>query len=95
MSIRDRFVEFKSRLVKKHTKVYLRHFNYVEGDFIACTTCNAKAVDIHHISPRGMGGSKLKDYIENLAALCRNCHNMAESNKEFNQKVKEKHLKLL
>jgi predicted HNH restriction endonuclease len=24
-----------------------------------------------------MGGSKTKDYIENLIALCRNCHDMA------------------
>ena len=64
-------------------------------DFIPCTVCNAKAVDIHHIKARGMGGSKTKDHIENLAALCRLCHNKAESSKEFNNKVKQKHLKLL
>ena len=81
--------------MKKHTKVYLEHFGYEEGDFIPCTTCGAQAVDIHHISPRGMGGSKLKDFIENLAALCRTCHNKAESNKEFNHRVKEQHFKIL
>ena len=64
-------------------------------DFIACTTCGGRAVDIHHIDARGMGGSKTKDFIENLAALCRVCHNKAESSKEFNEQVKQKHLKLL
>ena len=35
-------------------------------------------MDIHHIEPRGAGGSKAKDYIENLMSLCRSCHNRAE-----------------
>jgi 5-methylcytosine-specific restriction endonuclease McrA len=73
----------------------MKYFDYALDDFIACTTCGTKAVDIHHIERRGIGGSKDKDYIENLAALCRNCHDKAERNKEFNQIVKEKHLKLL
>jgi len=64
-------------------------------DFIPCTTCGSRAVDIHHILPRKMGGSKTKDFIENLAALCRLCHEKAESSKEFNELVKQKHLKLL
>ena len=81
--------------MKKHTKVYLKYFDYVLDDFISCTGCNKKAVDIHHIERRGIGGSKNKDYIENLAALCRECHDKAERNKEFNQMVKERHLKLL
>ena len=73
----------------------MKHFGYGIQDFIPCTTCGSRAVDIHHIERRGMGGSKTKDIIENLAALCRKCHNKAESSKEFNKKVKEKHLKLL
>ena len=32
------------------------------------------ANDIHHIHARGMGGTKQADNIENLMALCRNCH---------------------
>ena len=81
--------------MKKHTKIYLKHFNYGIEDFIPCTVCNSKAVDIHHISARKMGGSKTKDFIENLLSLCRACHDKAESSKEFNQEVKQKHLKLL
>ena len=63
--------------------------------FIPCTTCGSRAVDIHHIESRKMGGSKTKDFIQNLAALCRPCHEKAESSKEFNELVKQKHLKLL
>lgn len=73
----------------------MQHFGYIKDDYIPCTTCGSRAVDIHHIDPRGMGGSKQKDFIENLAALCRLCHNKAESSKDFNQLVKDNHLKLL
>ena len=42
-----------------------------------------------------MGGSKTKDYIENLSALCRECHIKAETEPSFNEKVKQIHLKLI
>ena len=64
--------------MKKHTKVYLQGMGYDVTDFVPCEVCGAKAVDIHHIEPRGMGGSKEKDTIENLMALCRNCHHAAD-----------------
>jgi 5-methylcytosine-specific restriction endonuclease McrA len=54
--------------------------------------CERQAVDIHHIIPRGMGGSKTKDYIENLVALCRECHIRAERDKSWNEVVKAIHL---
>ena len=60
--------------MKKHVKVYLDHFGYTGNEFIPCEVCGAKAVDIHHIDCRGMGGSKKKDTIDNLMALCRACH---------------------
>lgn len=60
--------------MKKHTKIYLDHFGYVADDFIGCEICGGRAVDIHHIDCRGMGGGKTKDTIENLMALCRMCH---------------------
>jgi len=47
---------------------------YKNTDFIPCEVCGRQAVDIHHIKARGMGGSKDKDVIENLQALCRPCH---------------------
>ena len=60
--------------MRKHTKIYLDYFNYGLEDFIPCEVCGSKAVDIHHIESRGMGGSKYADKIENLMALCRPCH---------------------
>lgn len=61
--------------MKKHTMVYLKGMGYDVSDFIPCEVCQSKAVDIHHIEARGMGGTKKKDYLENLMALCRFCHN--------------------
>lgn len=60
--------------MKNHTKVYLDYFGYDTGDFIGCEICGKKAIDINHIKARGMGGSKLHDNIENLMAMCRECH---------------------
>jgi len=82
--------------LKKHTKVYIEAMGYTDTDFICCEVCNRRAVDIHHIEPRGMGGSKLLDTPENLMALCRECHHEAdfgvELSKDFLQAV---HLKKL
>lgn len=54
----------------------MKFFGYGIDDFIPCEVCRSKAVDIHHIDSRGMGGnpSRDKDKIENLQALCRQCH---------------------
>ena len=78
--------------MKKHTKIYFDYFGYDETDFIACEVCGSKSVDIHHIDAKGMGGSKLKDYIENLIAVCRDCHIKCHDNKEFNNNAKQIHL---
>lgn len=60
--------------MKKYTRTYLNYFGYDETDFIPCEVCNKQAVDIHHIQAKGIGGSKTKDNIENIMALCRECH---------------------
>ncbi len=68
-------------------------FDYGEQDFIMCEMCQQdRAVDIHHLDSRGMGGSKVKDYIENLMGLCRDCHNQAENDSAFNMFCRIKHL---
>lgn len=90
--------------MKNHIKVYFNAMGYEDTDFIECEVCQQKAVDIHHIESRGSGGTgrnrirgtkNAKDYIENLVALCRTCHNLCEQYKDFNIKVKELHLKYL
>ena len=78
--------------MRNHIKVFTTFWN--TGEILMqsyqCFYCDSwNAVDIHHISGRGMGGSKnnAKDFVENLAALCRSCHDKT-SNKEFNTKVR-------
>ena len=75
--------------MKKYVKIYMDYHDYVLDDVILCSSCNSVAVDIHHISGRGLGGSKNKDFIENLIALCRRCHIKAETDKNFNNQLKE------
>jgi len=59
-----------------------------------------RANDIHHIRRRSEFGSKTKeeqDRIENLIALCRDCHDKAHSgelNKDFLTYMHEKTMKL-
>ena len=65
------------------------YHNYDISDWIACEHCGTTAVDIHHLEGRKMGGSKRKDFIENLIALCRRCHIKAETDKNFNNQLKE------
>jgi 5-methylcytosine-specific restriction endonuclease McrA len=77
--------------MKKHTKIYLKHFDYGIDDFIPCEACGSRAVDIHHIDCRGMGGSKAKDEIENLMALCRSCHIKYGDKKQYIEFLKSKH----
>lgn len=81
--------------MKPHVNKYFEYFGIDKGDFIACEVCGSSAVDIHHLEPKGMGGSKTKDYIENLVALCRKHHEDCHDSKEFNEKAKEIHLKNL
>ena len=78
--------------MQKHTKIYMRYFGYGIDDFIPCEVCGARCVDIHHLEGRG----KDKDRIELLIGLCRKCHDKAHnSNREFNERLKEIHLKRL
>jgi len=71
--------------MKQHTKIYLKHFGYTDTDYIECEVCSSRAVDIHHIEARGMGGSKVADTIENLQAVCRQCHITYGDKKQYKQ----------
>jgi 5-methylcytosine-specific restriction endonuclease McrA len=77
--------------LKKHTKLYLTYFGFDQSDFIPCEACGDKAVDIHHIECRGMGGTKEADKIENLQELCRDCHIKYGDKKQFKDYLKEVH----
>ncbi len=58
--------------MKKHTRIYLSAMGYDESDWISCEVIGCECGDgwIHHIDCRGMGGSKTKDFIENLMKIC-------------------------
>ncbi len=67
--------------MQKYTKNYMQSMGFDVGDFIPCEECGAPAVDVHHITPRSLGGS---DEPENLIALCRSvnhCHDRAAAGK--------------
>lgn len=81
--------------MRNHTKIYLKSLGYDTSDFIPCEMCGSKAVDIHHIEARGMGGSKNADEISNLMALCRTCHLFYGDKKEFIELLMKKHLDIL
>ena len=78
--------------MRKHTRIYLEYFNFDELDYIPCEVCHSPAQDIHHIDARGMGGSKLKDNIENLQAVCRACHIRYGDKKQYKDMLIERHL---
>ncbi len=74
--------------MKKHVKIYLKHFGYGIDNVILCEQCGKKAVDIHHIIYRSQGG---KDEIVNLIALCRKCHDMVHNNELTKSDLKMLH----
>jgi len=80
--------------LKSYVKTYLLYFGYDESDFIPCEFCGRKAVDIHHLEPRSIAKHKL-NLIDNLMALCRECHYDAGISKEFNNHLKLTHRKKL
>jgi hypothetical protein len=77
--------------MKKHVKIYLKHFNYSVADFVPCEVCESKATDIHHIDARGMGGRASADVISNLMALCRSCHEAHGDIKELKDSLRHIH----
>jgi 5-methylcytosine-specific restriction endonuclease McrA len=79
--------------MKAHIKVYLKHFGYDTSDIILCENCGKTAIDIHHLKFRSQGG---QDVIENLMALCRECHfEVHNGTKIKTEDLIEKHLKNL
>lgn len=77
--------------MKNHTKVYMKHFGLSEGDYIYSEISGQPAIDVHHLNARKIGGSKTKDYIENLIALTREEHMLCENNPRINEIAKEIH----
>jgi hypothetical protein len=82
--------------MKIHTKLYMDYFGYNQDEYIPCEMCGGPCVDVHHIVLKGIGGSKTKDYIENLIGLCRVCHEKCHKNeytKEFLTRIHKNNMK--
>jgi len=71
----------------------MKYFGYDESDFIPCEFCGKKAVDIHHLEPKSKAKAKV-NLIDNLMALCRECH-VGANNPQMNQQFKLVHRKKL
>lgn len=79
--------------MKRYTKNYLDFFHYGIDDWIPCELCGSQAVDCHHLTKQSkFGKKKEKDYIENIIAVCRDCHNKCEQDDLFNCYARIKHL---
>ena len=74
----------------KHKKIYLDYYGFGEQDFVPCEYTGLRAQDIHHLNFKSQGG---KDEIENLIAVTRKVHERAHKDKEFNEYLRELHLK--
>jgi len=75
-----------------YKKKYLKCFGYGEQDFIPCENCSSRSVDVHHLKFRSLGGT---DVIDNLMGLCRECHDKAHNDPEYNEYLKHIHHKRL
>ena len=85
------------KTLKDYKKLFRDYWGYSESDTPICWGCYMKpAVDIHHLTNKGMGGvSKNRlNRIDNLYPVCRPCHNLAHQHKDINEewriKLKEK-----
>ena len=78
--------------MRKHTKIYFDTFyGGSTSEFPVCEITGARAVDIHHIEARGMGGSKSKDVPENLMALTRTAHLYFGDKQEYKDWLRKVH----
>lgn len=74
-----------------YKEVYFNYFGYDAGSFIPCEITGGRYQDIHHISCKGMGGSKKKDTIDNLMALTRQAHVFYGDKKKWKDWLKMVH----
>jgi len=77
--------------MKKHIKIFDDFWlpELTIAQTFQCAVCNSwYGTDIHHLSAKQSGGSKCKDYIENLICLCRSCDEKCHKGKDFNTKAR-------
>lgn len=86
--------------MQRHVREYLVWMGYDEHDFIPCELTGGKAVDIHHIDCKGMGGvggdrEKIVESIYNLMALTREAHEELGDKEMFKEALYEAHFQMI
>jgi len=78
--------------MQRHTRIFFKYWGFGDQYTPDCwaENCGKPAVDIHHIIGRGQGGDpkKIRDSIDNLIPLCRECHIKTDKDKQFNEELK-------
>ena len=74
----------------KHIQIYESYF----GERI-CELTGAPFADVHHIQARQCGGSKNRDFIENLMGLCRDAHTFYGDKKQYKQWLTDWHTEFM
>ena len=74
----------------KYKKIYMNSLKYGIDEPVECELCGGQADDIHHIKRRGEGGG---DELENLIAVCRECHNKCHDGVYEKKELFDRHLK--
>ena len=65
----------------------MKFFGYDTASFIPCEVCGKEAKDLHHLTPRSLR-KDLINKIDNLMALCREHHDQAGSDHQFNESLR-------
>jgi hypothetical protein len=81
--------------MQKYTKIYLDFFGFGLDNYIPCQICLRKAEGIHHIKYRSQGGT---DDIENIMAVCTECHDKLHFKKRpfiYEKEAKRIHLEYI
>lgn len=82
--------------MQPYVKIYMTAFDYCEDDFIPSELSpHKRAVDVHHIDARGMGGTKQEDRIEELIGLTREEHIKYGDKKEWMSFLYKNHRSVL
>jgi len=79
------------KISKNYRKIFFDYWGLSIVDIPQCWGCYQRpAVEIHHLTPKGMGGSKKNSYNvpNNLFPVCRPCHTLAHSNRRINEEFK-------
>jgi hypothetical protein len=76
-----------------YIKAFLRFFGNPTEIYCLYYGCGKPAVDVTHIHRKGMGGTKLWDFIENLMPSCRDCHQKYGDKKQYKLDLYETNVK--